>query len=404
MIKIALISTFAAGGAGTAAYRLHTSLMKREGMISHFVQRHDNKQYESSKNIVNLLPTRSLEFKLRRKFNLTPEILNEKRVSNCSPDYEIATFPITSYRIEDDLIVKDADIVHLHWVSSFVNYPTFFENIKQPIIWTLHDMNPFQGLFHYKNDQIENHNKLGKIDQEIYDLKIRSIHINKNISIVTPSGWMGRNSIESDTFSAYPHSVIPNSLDFSRYPMLDISNVKKELGVHNGLKTILFVAECINYRKGYDLLLESISQLENTQFNLISVGRGYLPCNDNVNHIHFEQIKDIWELNKIYAAADMLVLPSREDNLPNVMLECMANGTPVMSFSNGGMAEHIQTGVNGILLDEINVESLKDGITNFLNNKYIFNREVIRKYAEDNFSEDHQVDRYIELYNKVLNR
>ena len=405
-MKIVQLSTASTGGAGTAAYRLHSGLARQKDVYSSFVQQGNILKSEDN-HIYSIPPDNSLLSRIKRKLKLSPEYLNAAKVATYSSrQYEIATFPTTSYRIERSEIIKNADIINLHWIANFLNYPTFFNKVRQPVVWTLHDMNPFQGIFHYEGDMIANQNNLGEIDRQICAQKLRYIHQFKNLHIVCLCDWMKKKSENSDILGRYPHYVIPNGLNLSQYPLLDKGKAIESLGINNGLKTILFISVGLEIRrKGFDLLLKAIETLRgNSNFNLITVGGEKINIEKKVNHIHYNRIENNDELNIIYSAADITIIPSREDNLPNVMLESFANGTPVMSFSNGGMAEHIKTGENGVLLNEIGVEPLSTGINDFLNNKYNFDRGFIRKYAEDVFSDKLQAERYIELYKNILSK
>lgn len=404
MIKVAMISTGITGGAGVAAFRLHRQLLKVADVESTFIQRfHQDEGFAKANNIYTAPTGHSLLIRARKKYNLHTEHFNWKRFEKYPKNYEIATYPTTSYRLEELPIVKQADIIHLHWIAEFLNYPTFFRKVKQPIVWTLHDMNPFQGIFHYEGDKNENNTIFKKIDKTAYDLKIKAIHKKNNINIVTPSGWLKDISLSSEMFRSYPHFVIPNGLDLNLYPKIDRAKAKEETGVANGKKTIVFVAHGIGiYRKGFDILLDAINKLNEFQFNLISVGGDKIEAGSKINHIHYNRIDDTKELNKIYSAADITILPSREDNLPNVMLESMANGTPVISFGHGGMAEHIKTGMNGILVDKINPLDLSLAIKDFLEDKYSFDPDRINDYAEKHFSDILQTERYTDLYKRIL--
>lgn len=404
-MKIVHLSTASTGGAGTAAYRLHSGLLKCDGIHSSFAQQY-NAPKLSDDHIYTIHPENSFLSKVKQRLKLSPEYLNSQKTTIYdSTKYEIASFPTTSYRVEKADIIKKADLINLHWVANYLNYPTFFKRTKQPIVWTLHDMNPFQGIFHYQGDMEANKDGFGKIDKQIYAQKLNYIHQSKNLHIVCLCEWMKIKSENSEILGRYPHYVIPNGLDLSQYPTLDIEKMKAYVGVDNGLKTIAFISVGLDIRrKGFDLLVKAVATLNRNDFNLITVGGDKINLNNGINHIHFDKITDISELNNLYSAADLTIIPSREDNLPNVMLESFANGTPVMSFSNGGMAEHVKTGKNGILIDTIGVEPLSIAINDFLNNKYNFDREAIRKYAEDTFSDTLQTERYIQLYKDILSK
>ncbi|MDR2993391.1 MAG: hypothetical protein LBV11_06090, partial [Bacillus cereus] len=92
--------------------------------------------------------------KISRKLNIDNVTLHKKKLDKLEGKYEIASIPFSSYRLENHPLIKEADIIHLHWIAdNFLNYPTFFKNIKQPIVWTLHDINPFRGIFHFDGDK-----------------------------------------------------------------------------------------------------------------------------------------------------------------------------------------------------------------------------------------------------------
>lgn len=405
-MKIVQISTFVNGGAGIAAFRLHSSLMRQPDIESEFLQKTyiPNKKYAEDNHIHTAPIGHSYLLRARKKFNLHSEHFQWNKLRSKPRNYEVATFATTSFRLEELPLVKDADIIHLHWVAEFINYPTFFKNIKQPIVWTLHDMNPFMGLFHYEEDEIRNNDIWNYINKKVLEQKIKAIHRHNNVHIVSPSLWMKERAKKSEALGKYPHEVIPHGIDLSQYPKLNKQHSKSELGINNSLKTIVFVASSTdNYRKGFDLLIDAIN-LKNIKFNLISVGGPKIQLNDNINHIHYERINDVAKLNTIYSAGDITIIPSREEAFNLVMIESFANGTPVLSFSTGGMAEHVKTGVTGILEYNTNSASLGDDIGDFLNNKYNFDHNIIRQYAFDNFSDKLQTEKYIQLYKKILDK
>lgn len=405
-MKIVHISSYVTGGgASIAALRLHQSLMKQPDMESRLIQRLPvDKSFASTNNIVTAPTDRNLITRIRKKLNIHTEHYHWAKLNKYPQNYEIATFATTSYRLEKLPIVQEADIIHLHWVAEFLNYPTFFKNIKQPIVWTLHDINPMRGMFHFDSDREKNKEIFGLEDEKNLQIKVEAIKQNNNISIVCLSDWMRQKVSVSPHLSRFPHYIIPNGLDFSQYPLRDKIADKERLGINNKLKTILVVGASLNNeQKGFPLLFEAINKLGRNDFNFISVGHltDYTVGRKDIKYLHVDKVKSVDELNKYYSAADITVIPSKEDNLPNVMLESFANGTPIMSFTNGGMAEHIGNGENGVLINEIGFDGLSQKLASFLDNKYIFDSNKIRKYAIDNFSDTLQVERYKQLYNTI---
>jgi len=403
-MKVVHVLTMINGGAGIAASRIHQGLL-REGVESSIVQRDQSTDF--SKNIIQCTVYHDLYYRIVNKTGLksllTPEGKFKDKISKFPRNYETVTLPYSYFPIEELPVIKDADIIHLHWVGNFLNYPTFFAKIKQPVVWTLHDMNPFMGIFHYEGDQANNKN-LETVDKKIIKAKAKFVHQKDNIYIVTPSEWMKKKSESSTILGKYPHFLVPYGFDQKNYPVLDKNKSKELLKLNNGRINILFVAFGLNvHRKGLDLLIEAVNQLDPSTFNLISVGGGEdLPLDKRINYIRIGRTNDISELNRIYTVADVTIIPSREDNSPNVMTESLLNGTPVISFSNGGMREYIETGRNGILQNEINSESLKNGIQNFINKKYTFDENSIRYDIMRKMPFEKQTNTYINLYKKIL--
>lgn len=398
-MKILHILSSVDGGAGVAAYRLHQSLRKIPGVESKMLQRMDPKPTNLEEDIFTEYESENIFYRLKRKLGITPEKKNPLLIPIFPRyyEYEIASFPTSSYRIEDHPLVKEADIIHLHWISNFVNYPEFFKKVKKPIVWTLHDKNPFQGVFHFQTD-VNNNPKYKDVEETVKQQKRDAIYQNKNINFVFPCNWL-LNCSDQELFALdYPKQCIPYIINIP-----EIKHEKYNIDFDKNKKTILFIAHsALTKRKGFKYLQDALSLLDkDKKFNLITIGENNLSGNQ-LEHIHFERITDRNFINYIYSISDAVILSSIEDNLPNVMLEAFACGTPVISFSNGGMAEHITTGENGILIDKVDAEALKNGIQDLLEDKYTFDRDKIKQYAKDHFSEESVVKQYTELYKKLL--
>ena len=102
--------------------------------------------------------------KLIRKLFVELKILNNKItredqfISNRSRKLELFSYPFSDYDITENEWYKDADVINLHWVADFLDYKSFFEKNIKPVIWTLHDMNPFTGGEHYVETIIDVNN------------------------------------------------------------------------------------------------------------------------------------------------------------------------------------------------------------------------------------------------------
>ncbi|MEO8414420.1 MAG: glycosyltransferase [Ginsengibacter sp.] len=324
--------------------------------------------------------------------------------TNADLKCEIATLPFSECNVLENPIIKEADIIHLHWVSKMLDFPSFFVNNRKPVIWTLHDMNAFQGLFHYKEDEIRNKIIAEKLDRRILAIKEKVIQKRKSkLIVVTPSRWLLEKAMASKAFTGTSGYSIPNPVSTEIFrPSLNVE-LRDSLKIPPGNIVFLFVAERIeNYRKGFDLLLWALKNLKHKQITLLIIGSTH-----NLDILETDirllgVVNDNVLLRDYYSIADAFIIPSREDNLPNVMLESLACGTPVIGFSVGGIKEHIVDYETGLLAMELNSQSLASAIESFCKNKDLFIRGNIRNYAEEHFNENMIAKKYIDVYNEIL--
>lgn len=280
-MKVVHIATMLRGGAGIAALRIHQSLMDYSPNItSHFLQKDPVTEINDIKrNIHQCTHFHNLYYRIVNKVGLKSYLTNEgnfrRIISKYPKNYEIATLPLSYYPIENHPIIKDADIIHLHWTGDFINFPAFFKNIKQPIVWTTHDPNPFLGIFHYEGDVLRNSDNLEKLESKAIAIKYKWTHKHNNIHIACPSQWVKQKSKASYILGDFPHYFIPYGIEPHNYPLLDKVSLKRDFKLDNGKKTILFIAFDIHLpRKGLDLLINAIENIDPNRFNLISVGYG----------------------------------------------------------------------------------------------------------------------------------
>jgi glycosyltransferase involved in cell wall biosynthesis len=115
-------------------------------------------------------------------------------------------------------------------------------------------------------------------------------------------------------------------------------------------------------------------------------------------------ITDENELAEIYSLADVFVTTSLEDNLPNMVMEAMVCGTPVVAFNTGGIPEMIDHLQNGYLADLASAQGIADGILEILYGADAATlAKNVRQKVLDNYTNDKVANQYIQLYRSVLN-
>lgn len=416
-LKIVHISRYyKMGGAAKAALRLHTSMLEKN-IPSYFISLGEDMPNEIP--LVNLrseyLSIRNILYriynKIRRVFApilKTKKYKIQKELQHCLPkiNAEFISLPFSEYRLENHPIIKDADIIHLHWVSDeMLDYETFFTTCTKPIVWTLHDMNPIQGLFHYKEDEINNLNIVSNLNREVVEIKNQAINksFKNKIHIVAPSKWLADLSSESLILGKLPTSHIPYGLNQQTFKIYSNSEARRELNLPNNALIFMFIAESLNNkRKGFDLLIQALALINIPNLVLLAVGENNSTISSKNDIIYTGRITDEQLLAKYYAASNAFILPSKEDNLPNVMLEALSCGTPVIAFPTGGIKEHILPNYTGVLAEDINSAALAKAIQYFSLNILSFNSEKIREYALQKFNPDIQLAKYLDIYNRII--
>jgi len=114
-------------------------------------------------------------------------------------------------------------------------------------------------------------------------------------------------------------------------------------------------------------------------------------------------VSDVNRIVQIYQAADVYVLPSLEDNLPNTLMEAMACGVPCVGFAVGGIPEMIDHERNGYVARPRDAADLAAGIYHVLAEAdyEVLGREALKKVAL-NYSQPHVAMKYIDVYEHAL--
>ncbi len=403
-MKILHVNHHDRGGAANAAIRLHQALLNCSVDSNILFLKNSNAQISRSSYYAQEKETPSIKKILQKKITRSSRFDKEQKykavLHNMPKGYEGYSLPFTSYDISSHPAVKQADIIHLHWVSRFLDYQ-FFKKIKKPVVWTLHDMNPFLGGFHYMNDHVSFSQEFADIENDIMQYKKKALTGFENLHIVALSSYLKNISTTSALFNKYPHYLIPNSLDLDIFYPYHKAAVRSIWNLPEEATVFLFVSETLNNkRKGFDLLSEAIEfHKNNNDMVFCTIGQTESKLSNKIRHLG--SIKDEKLMALAYSASDAFILPSREDNLPNTMLESLACGTPVITFSKGGMADFIESGKNGILIEEISSTALARAVSQFLETSYLYDRDDVRKFAESQFSFIQQAASYLSIYNQI---
>lgn len=397
--KILHITNFQTGGAGIATSRLHHALL-RHGYESKFLFLTVGKPSETFFKYKNKIYLWDVFLRILKKLGLplNLEQKNDYLIRKFKRNIEMFSFANTPYtHLHEYHLVKEADVIHLHWISDFVDFKSFFSNIKKPLVWTLHDMNAFQGGFHYEDDKKLLGKEMESLENEQLNIKKGALqHIPSNqLTIVTPSKWMLEKSKQSQLLHRFQHKHIPNGVDINIFKFIP----NKKLPLQNRKINVLFVAESLhNHRKGFDFVLAILQKpelLSKCQFTAV----GDVRTSTRIPEINYTGvIRDEKRISEIYNGADIFLLPSREDNLPNSMVESLCCGVPMVGFAIGGLTETITNGKNGYLSKEVSADGLANALLLCIENISLFNNEEIAANAHAKFSSEVQVKSLLNIY------
>jgi glycosyltransferase involved in cell wall biosynthesis len=421
VVKILHISTAdSGGGASRSAYRLHHGLRRSDQDSRMYVlDKYTNDplvtQFHSSPGRVNWIVRNTRRLRLN---------LSLRRYAKTSPpDRTFFSEDRTPFYKDACWQMPEAELINLHWLAGFLDMEAFFGWLPEgmPLVWTLHDMGVFTGGCSHDmgcgrfTQQCGSCPQLGSSDEgdlsrDVWRRKQKYYYRldAKRFHIVTPSHWLSEQVKRSPLLSRFPHSVIPYGLDLEVFKPRDRRFGREVLGISQESKVILFVSNGLHtYLKGFRHLIGALEGMDpSSGVFLLCVGFGSSPMLERFPHKHITSMSDDRSMSMIYSAADVFVLPSLADNLPNTMLEALACGTPVVGFATGGIPEGVRPGVTGFLAKTGDTAELRSAILEILGNdvKRMEMSASCRRMALAEYDLSLQTSRYVELYTEMLRR
>jgi glycosyltransferase involved in cell wall biosynthesis len=402
------------GGAARAAYRLHRGLiaLQQESQLLTLEKRSPDPTVLKLENLPPDLDSLHLSQIQKRYINQNRSPLSNTSFTLPYPGIDLTSIP--------------ADIINLHWVAYFQSPITIRHLLtSKPVVWTLHDMWAFTGGCHYSAGCTQYQQDCAACPQLNADPYSLTAAILKDrlellthtpLVIVTPSQWLADCARQSRILKHQRIEVIPYSLETDIFAPLDRPTTKQELGITNNPIALLIGADNGNeQRKGFTELLQALQIcLQNPQFQaLITAQKIQLWCfgipNDQLTELNlplhsFGKITSDRHLQQIYAAADLFILPSLEDNFPNTMLEAMSCGTPVVAFAIGGIPDLVKDKVTGRTVPIGDITAMAEAILDCVFDEALRSQmgHNSRQVMAENYALTIQAQRYLELYQDLI--
>ncbi len=404
-MKVIHLTLSLAGGAGIACRRLHDALVAA-GVDSHIwtaighasprVHRLQPRLWRWRARLDRL---RTLRYRHRRIFAWWSNNIVPSRI-------------IAAVRAERP------DIIHLHWIGDGWIHPSEIAHAATPLVWTLHDAWAATGGCHYPDTCRRYERGCGACPQlgskEPGDLSASNFRRKQSawsagrLLVVTPSQWLGQLAANGATRNV-PQKVIPNGLDMTVFSPGDRKAAREALRLAANER--VFLAFCTgdeaDLRKGVPLLAPAIAAADvhrEMSLRVLVIGDGGIE-GDQVPVTRFGPVKSESELVSLYRAADALLLPSLQDNLPNTAVEAIACGCPVIGFAHGGVPDIIVPGRSGFISAECSATGLGLSIRAFLAlsaEQHQALRRAARAVAVERFGVSDRARDYIAAYESLI--
>lgn len=320
---------------------------------------------------------------------------------------------------------QEADVVHLHWINQGMLSLKGIRkilNTGKPVVWTMHDIWPATAICHLTLDcrnfetqcahcrLLPGSGSTNDLSTQIWKRKQQMLN-DRQITFVTCSQWLAGEAQKSALLKGQRVVSIPNPIDTHIYTPKDKQQARQRVGLPTEGRIILFASQRVtNRNKGMGYLLEACRLLaeqypEKKEDITVAILGGH--AEEIEGQLPFRTcplgyVNDEQRIVNIYNAADVFVLPSLSENLPNTIMEAMACGVPSVGFRIGGIPEEIDHQQNGYVADYCSSEDLARGIWWTL---YEADHEAVRKAClqkvAHNYSQQSVANRYLEVYESL---
>jgi len=392
VMKILVCNTLEKKGGAARSARRITECLKQNGIDAQYQYLYKEEQERKS-----LIP----------KIDAIPKLLSSKQRKT---PFSSSLFSFGGKKMVEKL---NPDILHLNYINMGMFSIKEIGNFNIPIVWTLHDSWTFTGGCHLPNDCMKYTSKcnncpaLGStrnFDLSTYILSQKEKHWSgKSITLVCPSEWLAKKAKESRLFRNSEVLVIPNPIDTSVFKPYDKEESRKKYNLESDKRYILFgsVNPLKDRNKGFHFLRDALKNfdLENTELLVFGTDQEGIDVDIPVRSVgYIEEEKD---LAMLYSASDVTIISSMSENLPNVLIESLACGTPCVGFDVGGVPEIINKKELGEVVEPFDTRKLSEAIKVCLTSKERFSREDLHLDIEQRYGYKVIAEKYTKLYESL---
>lgn len=360
------------GGAARATYRLHRSLLGASFDSTMLVQQ--KKRLDD----LHIIGPRGI---IKKALSVINPHLDQIPLRFVSQDVNVffSTGWLNFGLLKE--IIKDfsPDIVHLNWICKGAISVSDLAKLNIPVVWTLHDTWPFTGGCHTVGQCEKYQSKCGEcpalnssnstdLSTLLFHRKKQAYNNIKNMTIVGVSRWISELARTSSLLGNRKIATIPNTIDTKSYKPLPKSWAKSILNIDPKRKLVLFggMSSLYDRNKGFQELFLSLEQLSKTVQDFVLVVFGSAEPESNISAafeiVYLGHLYDDISLQIAYSAADVVVVPSKQESFGQTASEAMSCGTPVVAFATTGLLDIVDHKINGYLATPNDICDLALGI------------------------------------------
>jgi glycosyltransferase involved in cell wall biosynthesis len=361
-------------------------------------------------------------------FVFTGKSINSKQNSGIAEIKRPYWTKILSYVLSNDIDLfqtgyllstpefKFADLIHCHnlhgWYFSLNTLKKM--SMLKPVLWTLHDMWAITSRGAHTSSLDLRYGIYNSSDKNLYPytlwnneryLAYRKSHLyhNMRINLVSPSKWL-IGKIKKSSLSEKKIFYIPNGIDLSVFKIgLRQELLKKHSFTDDPLVLFIGADAENNLYKGFAdfAWLASIQSYPKTQF--VCLGSRTEGVRKGVRHLVSSSNKNY--ISEILSCADVLVVTSRYENFPLVILEAMACGTSVLTYDVGGCSEAVQGAPNCMVVafgDKIALGQSLEKMLHYTQGQGDILRGKLRDHVQKKYSLNSMIDSYINVYKELI--
>lgn len=421
------------GGAARAAYRIYRSLVASGNEMGIQASMRVNTKYSDDNLVIGGVAPKPLATRFGKKLVAAGRrIFHAHGNAFRSDNPSSLDLCINNSGLGKEFCNGSADVLHLHWLGNYLGADSLsieeVGHLNKPVVWTLHNQWAFCGAEHYvtpppavderfaegyTTTNRPAHESGPDLNRLTWQRKRRAWQ--RPMQIVCPSNWLAQCARRSALMREWPITVIPYPIDLQTWAPCDQAQARILLGLPLDRPLVLFgaIGGTIDPRKGADLLQTALRSLQSAasdtplaQLELVVFGQSRPAASPDLGFpIHYSgHLHDDISLRLLYASADVMVVPSRQEAFGQTASEAHACGTPVVAFRTGGLTDIVEDRLTGALAEPFDSGSLASAIAWVLADPQR-NRQLgaaARQRVERLWNPSRVAGLYAEVYRQVL--